>query len=145
MGNPTTALVRAAWLEISADVNLRDVWLCDETIHRRIRALHPTLNTNRTAIDRALVSVAKSKHQLNVLGLFHVSFRTICPYSNQCRTVHYYYRHVLVKPSFPRQASDVEDIFAKSFRLVEERAIATRDCSKKANNDETDNGKSKKN
>ena len=83
MRNPTTALVRAAWLEISADPIHRDLWLYDETILRRIRSLHPTLNVNRTAINRALRSVAGSHHKLNVLGLFHVKFKVICPYSKQ--------------------------------------------------------------
>ena len=79
----TKDLVRSAWLEISEDPNHRDLWLCDETILRRIRSLHPTLNVDRKAINRALLSVAGSHHELNILGLFHVMFKDICPYSKQ--------------------------------------------------------------
>ena len=127
MVSPTKAGVRAAWLEISEDPNLRDLWLCDETIHRRIRLLHPTLDVTRDLVSRALKSVAKSYEEFNILGLFNVSFRIICPYSTQRRRVNYFYRHVNVPPQHPQHASDVEDIFAKSFRLVEERAISARD------------------
>ena len=139
MRNPTTALVCTAWLEISDDPNHRDLWLCDETILRRIRSLHPTLNVNRTAINGALKSVAGSHHELNVLGLFHVKFKDICPYTTQKREVNYYSRYIKVKPSFPRIHSDVEDIIAKSFRLVEEREISLADSEKNSKNDANDN------
>ena len=88
---PTNAVVRAAWLEISEDPIHRYLWLCDETILRRIRSLHPTLDVNRQAINRELKSVAGSPHQLNILGLFHVKFRDVCPYSKQRREVNYFY------------------------------------------------------
>ena len=86
-----------------------------------MRLLNPTLNVNRRAINRALLSVAGSHQKLNILGLYHVMFRTICPYSKQKRDVNYFYRYVRVEPSFPRIPSDVEDIIAKAFRLVKER------------------------
>ena len=114
MRSPTTALVRAAWLEISEDPNHRDLWLCDETILRRISSLHPTLNVNRTATNRALKSAAGSLHKLNILGLFHVKFKDICPYTKQKREMNYIYRYVKVEPSFPRHHSYVEDIIAKT-------------------------------
>ena len=136
MVSPMIALVHAAWIQISKDPNHQDLWLCDETIHRRIRSLHPTLNVNRRAINRALLSVAGSHQKLNILGLYHVMFRTICPYSKQKRDVNYFYRHVRVEPSFPRIQSDVEDIIAKAFRLVEEREISSGDSEKNTNNDD---------
>jgi len=40
-------------------------------------------DVNRTAINRALLSVAGSHQELNILGLFHVVFKDICPYSKQ--------------------------------------------------------------
>ena len=144
MKNPTpAALIRVAWLEISEEPNLRDLWLCDETIHRRIRSLNPSLKVSREEIIRALKSVAKSHSEFNILGLFHVPFRTNCPYSTQKRRVNYFYRHVNVAPSFPRGPSDVEDIFAKSFSVVEERAISAisaRDSSKMTINDDIEDG-----
>ena len=130
MVSTATALIRAGWLQISKDPNHRDLWLCDETIHRRIRSLHPTPNVNRRAINCALLSVAGSHQKLNILGLYHVMFRTICPYSKQKRDVNYFYRYVRVEPSFPRIPSDVEDIIAKAFRLVEEREISSGDSEK---------------
>ena len=132
MVSSTTALVCAAWLEISADPNHRDLWLCDETILQRIRSLHPTLNVNHKAINCALLSVAGSHQELNILGLFHVVFKDICPYTTERRPVNYYYRYVKVEPSFPRIHSDVEDIIAKSFRLVQEREISFVDAEKNA-------------
>ena len=149
MKNPTPAtLIRAAWLEISEEPNLRDLWLCDETIHRRIRSLNPSLKVSRPQIIRALKSVAKSHSEFNILGLFHVSFTTNCPYSTKSRMVHYFYRHVNVAPSFPRFPSDVEDIFAKSCSVVEERAISAisaRDSSKITINDDIEDGEFKNN
>ena len=50
--------------------------------------------------------------------------------------MHYFYRHVSTKPSFPRVPSDVEDIIARSVRLVEEREILSRLSDKNTNNDE---------
>ena len=131
MKNPTPVLLCAAWLQISKQPNYRDLWLCDETIPRRIRSLQPALNANCTAINRALIGVSGSHQELNIFGLFHVVFKSLCLYSQTIRDVHNYYRYVRVEPSFPRLPSDVEDIFAKSFRLVEERAISARDSSKK--------------
>ena len=139
MVSPMTALVRAVWLQISEDPNHRDLWLCNETILLRIRSLHPTLNVNSRAINRALQSVAGSHQNLNILGLFHVAFKAICPYTTQRREVNYFYRYVRVEPSFPRIASDVEDIIAKAFRLVEEREISSGDSEKNTNNDDEKN------
>ena len=143
MVSPAIALLRAVCLQLSEEPNHQHLWLCDKTIHRRIRSLHPTLNANPTAINRALIGVCGSHHKLNICGLFHCMFKTICPYSQKRRPVHFYYRYVGVEPSIPRRASDVEDVIAKSFRLVEARENSTRDSSNKNNNDETEAGKSK--
>ena len=125
MVSPTTALVRDAWLEISADSSHQDTWLCDETILRHIRlSLPTTININRQAINLALKSIAGSRHSQKILGLYHVMFRTICPYNTnkKARDVNYFYRYVSEKPSFPTLPSDVEDIIARSVRLFGWRA-----------------------
>ena len=136
MVSPMTALVRAVWLQISEDPNHRDLWLCNETILLRIRSLHPTLNVNSRAINRALQSVAGSHQNLNILGLFHVAFKAICPYTTQRREVHYFYRYVRLELSFPRIASDDKDVIARAFRLVEERVISSGDSERNPNNDD---------
>ena len=136
MKNHTTARLSAVWLAISEDPIHRDLWLCDETILRRIRSLHPTLDVNRQAINRALLSVAGSHQELNILGLFHVAFKAICPYTTQRREVHYFYRYVRLELSFPRIASDDKDVIARAFRLVEERVISSGDSERNPNNDD---------
>ena len=139
MVSAMTVLVPDVWLKTSEGASHRDQWLCEETILRRVRLRLPTtINLTRREITVALQSVAGSHESTNILGLYHVEFRPICPYnsSKTPRHVHYFYRHVSTKPSFPRVPSDVEDIIARSVRLVEEREILSRLLDKNTNNDE---------
>ena len=53
--------------------------------------------------------------------------------------MNYFYRCVKVEPSFPRHHSDVEDIIAKSFRLVQEREISFVDSEKNTKNAANEN------
>ena len=129
MVSPTTVLVREAWLDISEDASHRDRWLCDETILRRVRLRLPKINLNRRSITVALKTIAGLHESTNIVGLYHAEFRTICPYNTNKKTrgVHYFYRHVCIKPSFPRFQSDVEEIIARAVCLVKQREISSGD------------------
>ena len=124
-----TVLVRDVWLQISEDTSLRDRWLCDETILRRIRLRLPTSNINHKAINLALQTIAGLPHSTNILGLYPAEFRAICPYniSKKRRRVHYFYCYICTKPSQPTKPSDDEDIIVRTVRFVEERVIFSGD------------------
>ena len=123
-------LIRNPWLKISASATYGDVWLCDETIVRAIRARYPyiikTINLNCKNVNSALGGLADSFDRSNILSFYHTTFRTKCPYADKdCkkapRDVHYYYHHLLNKTTQYSRPSDVQDIIVKTFWAIKER------------------------
>ena len=137
-----TSVIRDAWLKISADSALhQDVWLCDETILCAITSRYTTL-PNAIRIDHKAINTALSKFagafdQTNSKGLYHAQSTMECPYKkSKRRMVHYYYRHVLKDPPAPpRSASDIEDVLAKSTRIIHIRERISAGEKDKNNND----------
>ena len=112
-------LICNAWLKISASATHEDVWLCEYTIGRAIRARYPdiikTINLNCKIFNSALGGLAGAFYNSNIIGFYHTTFRTKCPYSEKyCkkapRDVHYYYHHFLNKPTQPSKTVFLLDI-----------------------------------
>ena len=123
-------LIRNAWLKISASATHGDVWLCDETIVRAIRARYldiiKTINLNHKNVNSALRGLAGAFDSSNIIDFYHTIFRTKCPYADKdCkkapRDVHYYYHHLLNKPTQPSRPFDVQDIILTALWAIKDR------------------------
>ena len=121
-------LISDAWRKISSENTLySDQWLCDETWFRVIKRQYPSLQNaiifNRGVLNRVLSPLAGSYDQSNIEGIYHATFRTICPYDGQRRCVSYYFRQVHgAPPSSPMAPSDVQDVIAKTVSMQKNRA-----------------------
>ena len=123
-------LIRNTWLKISASATHRDVWVCDETIVPAITSHYPdiikTINLNRKNVNSALGGLVGSSDSSDIIGFYHATFRTKCPYADKdcrkaARDVHYYYHHLLNKPTQPSRPSDVQDIIVTAFWAIKDR------------------------
>ena len=100
----------------------QDKWICDETLYRLLNAHYPKLKNTfvftREALNRVLSAKAGTCIATNELRLYMAKFTTECPYSNQRRSVSFYFRQVNGKPpSDPKCAQDVTDTIAKTNQL----------------------------
>ena len=127
-------LIRNACLNISASTTHKDVWLCDETIFRVIRARYPdiikTINLNRKNVNSTLGGLAGALDSSNIIGFYHTTFRTKCPYADKyCKKaphdVHYYYHHLMKIPTQTSRPSDVQDIILTPFWDIKDREEIT--------------------
>ena len=71
-------LIRNAWLKIIARATHGDVWMCDETIVRAIRARYPdiikNIDLNRKYVNSALRGLAGAFDSSNIIGFYHTTF-----------------------------------------------------------------------
>ena len=95
-----TDLINKVWLQISsANALYHDQWVSDETYFRAISMQYPVLTGavtfNRTALNRALGTLAEELNPSNISGIYKKTFKTTCPYNVDKRCdVYYYYRKV---------------------------------------------------
>ncbi|KAL7525012.1 hypothetical protein ACHAXR_003180, partial [Thalassiosira sp. AJA248-18] len=143
MPRSAKSIIQEAWQKISANNPVhQDTWLCDETILRLLQARYTkfpeAITLNRKAVNGALTPLAGPFDKSNLLGFYHADFKTKCPYNdNARRMVHYYYTSVLQEPpSKPYEASDVEDIIAKTHTLRKNRERVAAAEKERNNNDE---------
>ena len=118
--------------------------MCDKTIVRAIRARYldiiKTINLNHKNVNLALGGLAGAFDSSNIIGFYHTMFRTKCPYADKdCkkspRDVHYYYHHLLNKPTQPSRPSDVQDIIVTTFWDIKDREIVSAAEAKRNKND----------
>ncbi len=123
---PIRDLITAAYKQVTLDATFSDQWFIDETLYRAVNNRYPDIsnlsNFNREAFNRALGNIGGGFDGSNQSGIYKTKFKTLCPYGGNRRNITYYYRQVHQGvPSQPEQASDVEDLIAKSHKMRENR------------------------
>ena len=137
-------LIRNAWLKISASATQGDVCLCDETIVRAISSRYPciinTINLNHKNDNSALGGPDGAFDSSSIIGFYHTTFRTKCPYADKyCKKaphdVHYYYHHLMKNPTQTSRPSDVQDIIVTTFWAIKCKERTSAAESKRNKND----------
>ena len=145
MVSPLTKTIRqCAGTLMSGVEGMRDTWLVDETLYRHLCSLYPKLEANETftraSMVRALAGLASdSFDSKSPTHIYRKMFSLVCPYGGKQRRIHYYYRSTDgAIPRAPAEASEIDDPYVRSHRVLAGRHRATEGEKERARTAQTD-------